>query len=383
MRFLFSTAPLHGHLYPLVPLAWACRARGHEVLVATTNHFVPAAQQTGLPVAGCGPGFDLWELADAGAAYGVADAPRDHGEVLALMASRNLAGTLSIVDQWRPDLVVAERSEYAGPVAAAARGIPYAEVHWGVSELVEYRAAARSRLADPLREHGLTGLPEPAAVFNPWPPSLRQSYAMDHLGLRHVPYDGASPVPDWMLSPADRPRICLTLGTILPHLAKDNLTSFVLDLLDELARLGVEVIVAVDDEFAKRLPRVPSAVRHVGRVPLSQVLRTSQILIHHGGQGSSLTALASGCVQVVMPKFDDMFANADAVVASGAGLSVPLDKATPDDVAGLCRELLADPGFGAAALRVSREIQAQPAPVDAARVLEDLASRSRRGTADE
>ena len=35
MRVLITSAPMHGHLFPLVPLAWALRAAGHEVLVAS------------------------------------------------------------------------------------------------------------------------------------------------------------------------------------------------------------------------------------------------------------------------------------------------------------------------------------------------------------
>ena len=44
MRILFTTAPLSGHYFPLVPLAWACRSIGHEVLVATSGHYVGTVQ---------------------------------------------------------------------------------------------------------------------------------------------------------------------------------------------------------------------------------------------------------------------------------------------------------------------------------------------------
>lgn len=47
MRLLFTTAPLRGHLFPLVPLAWAARAAGHEVLVATTEAFAPVVLGAG------------------------------------------------------------------------------------------------------------------------------------------------------------------------------------------------------------------------------------------------------------------------------------------------------------------------------------------------
>lgn len=49
MRVLFTTNPLSGHFFPLVPLAWACRLAGHEVLVATAENFVSTAARSFLP----------------------------------------------------------------------------------------------------------------------------------------------------------------------------------------------------------------------------------------------------------------------------------------------------------------------------------------------
>jgi UDP:flavonoid glycosyltransferase YjiC (YdhE family) len=372
MRVLFTTSPLAGHFFPLVPLASACRSMGHEVLVATSEHFVTTALHAGLPAISSGPGIGLHELADPDAPHGIRDASHAHGRVFARMVSRNLAGTLAIVESWRPDVVVSERAELAGPIAAAVHGIPHAELHWGVPDLIEYRAAAESALHGRLRGLGLDGLPTPDAILNPWPPSLRLPHAGGHLGLRHVPYNGTARVSNWMLAPSPNPRICLTFGTVLPHLVAQGLTGLILDILENLARLDCELIVAMDDELAERLRPLPSAVRHAGRVPLSEALRTCQALIHHGGQGTSLTALAVGCPQVVLPKFGDQLGNADAVELSGAGLVLPLDEATPERVAHHCRGVLDDPRFGESALEVAREISAQPSPTDVAGVLERL-----------
>jgi hypothetical protein len=37
MRALFVAGPGVGHVFPMVPLAWALRGRGHDVLVATAG----------------------------------------------------------------------------------------------------------------------------------------------------------------------------------------------------------------------------------------------------------------------------------------------------------------------------------------------------------
>lgn len=372
MRVLFTTAPMHGHLFPLVPLAWACRAAGHEVLVATTEHFVPSVVQAGLPAAPVGPGMALSELAAPAAAHGIDDAPYAHGEVFGAMASRNLADTRALVETWRPDLVVNERSELAGPVAAAAAGTPHAELRWGVAELTEYRAAGEDVLRDQLRALGLPGLPTPGLRLSPWPPSLRLPHARADLSLRHVSYNGAAVVPAWASAPGTRPRICLTLGTVIPQLSSDGAAGFLRRLVDSLGRLGCELVIAVDDAVAEELGTLPETVLHAGRVPLAEVLPGCRLLIHHGGQGSALTGLAAGCPQVVLPRFDDALENAQAVVDAGVGLSLRLEQATPQGVADHAGRVLADPRFRAAAATVAREIAAQPAPAEVVGVLERL-----------
>src|SRR5438067_1681305 len=48
MRVLFTPHRDLQHLYPLVPLAWACRAAGHEVRIAGPPALVDAIVHTGL-----------------------------------------------------------------------------------------------------------------------------------------------------------------------------------------------------------------------------------------------------------------------------------------------------------------------------------------------
>jgi UDP:flavonoid glycosyltransferase YjiC (YdhE family) len=373
MRVLFTTAPLHGHFLPLVPLAWAFHAHGHEVLVATSDHFTPSALHSGLPVTSGGPGMDLHELADAQARHGIRDARYAHGEAFARMAARNLRDTLAIVDEWRPDLVVAERAELAGPIAATARGVRYAELRWGMAELGEYRAAAVPILDPHLRLLRLEALPVPDTVLNPWPAALRPDPGDGQLDLRHVPYNGAARISRWMLQTGTRPRICITLGTVLPQMGTEEIARTMRDLVAEVARIDCEIVVAVDDAFATHLRPLPAAVRHAGRIPLSNVLPTCEVLVHHGGHGTSLTALAAGCPQVVLPGFDDQFENAAAVVASGAGLSLPLEQAAPEHVAEHCRTVLDGQAFATAATAMAQQIAMQPSPADVATVLEGLA----------
>lgn len=60
MKVLFATAPGYGLTLPLVPLMWAARAAGHEVLLATTSDMVAVGAAAGLAVYDVFPERDVW-----------------------------------------------------------------------------------------------------------------------------------------------------------------------------------------------------------------------------------------------------------------------------------------------------------------------------------
>ncbi|AKZ58652.1 putative glycosyltransferase [Streptomyces ambofaciens ATCC 23877] len=374
MRALFTTAPLAGHLLPLVPIAWALRAAGHEVLVATREDFVPVALRSGLPSASCGPpAADLAGAAEAGALArprGAAEARGVLSGALARVARGSLAGVRRLADAWRPDLIVSERAEFAGPLVAAALGVPWVRYHWSVSSLEEYRRAAEAEFAPELAALGLDRFPEAARVLDPWPVSLRRPDAVAHDGVRHVPAHGDAPVPDWAFTRGRGPRICVTLGTMLPRYGAAGMADFLTELVAETRGGDCELLVAVDDDVVARWPPLPSAVRYAGRLPLAEVLPACDAVVHHGGQGTSLTALAAGRPQVVMARLDDQFDNARALAAAGAALLVPPSRATPAAVAAGCAEVLENALYAKAAAGLAEEMALLPSPSAAVGLLE-------------
>lgn len=364
MRVLFTTVALPGHFLPLVPLAWAFRSFGHEVLVAASEEFVPTVLRTGVPVASCGPLPDFVDLLDSPEEN--ADESRHaRGRAFGRIAALALPKVRTLIESWRPDLVISERAEFAGPLAAAALDVPRVEYQWGVAALDEYSEGAAAELG--------VELPEPAMVLNPWPPSLRLAHAAGQQSVRYVPFNGDALLPDWVLEPRQRPRICLTLGTLLPRFGADRAHEFLLPIVERLAVLGAELVVAVDPEVTVGWPLLPDAVRHVGWLPLAQVLPSCDVLVHHGGQGTSLTALATGTPQVVLPRIDDQWNNGDAVVSAGAGLRLAPEEVTATSVAEACQEMLEGARFGLAAKLVAEEMAAQPCVSEIVGLMEKIA----------
>src|SRR5688500_2216209 len=116
MRVLFTAGPMFGHVNTVLPLARAARLAGHDVAFATGPDLVAQAEREALLSWPVGPTHR-----EAG---GGADA--DWMEYFAVSARQRADDLVPLARRWRPDLVVSEETELAGPVAAAAIGAPSA-----------------------------------------------------------------------------------------------------------------------------------------------------------------------------------------------------------------------------------------------------------------
>src|SRR5688572_29075954 len=132
MRVLVVSAPLVGHVFPLVPLALALRSSGHEVLVATGGDAM-AARESGLPVEDVAPGFRMGPVATrmllrhplaARAELAGTAGTRVVGPLFGMINDRLMRPVAALVGSWRPDMVIYEPLAVAGAYAAAAAGVP-------------------------------------------------------------------------------------------------------------------------------------------------------------------------------------------------------------------------------------------------------------------
>lgn len=401
MRILFTTFVGLGHFFPLVPLAWAARAAGHDVLFVSAGPPVEACARAGLPAVDAAPGLDLMQMMrgrrEAWARQGLpegaspfAQDPLSRPEWrpriaarLAEVGGRMLDGTVDAARAWRPDLVVHTPLEAAGPVAAAILGVPRvlhglgpAALRPGARGGVQDMASLISEALRPAAErHGWAGpVPAPAAAVDICPPSMRpEGGAADGVAwtARYIPYNGGGALPGWLLESAPRPRLCLTLGTVLPGVA--GVASGPLGAVLQAVRdLPVDVVLALGGADASALGELPSNVFAIGWLPLSALVPTCAAVVHHGGAGTTMNALVAGVPQLVLPHTADQPENAAAVEARGAGAMLRLDEATPQAVSERLHRLLEDPGCREAARQVSREIAALPAPADLVPRLADL-----------
>jgi L-noviosyl transferase len=335
MRLLVTACPAASHFHPLVPLARAARAAGHDVLVAVGGAFAPSAAAAGFAVHPVGGEIDLMSVPGGPGRSGWAR--------MVALAERTAPEVIALARRWRPEAVLRTPPEFAGALAARAVGAALVEHSFGLVMPRERMAAAERELSELSAAHGVRGgLAEPDALIDLCPPSLRPAHLPTGVPMRYEPYDGEPAAAG-----GRDVDLCLTLGTILPRLGR---TEVVRPVLAAAESLGLRTAV---------LGLEPGAAW----TPLSGVLARCRVLAHHGGSGTTFSALAAGVPQLVMPHMTDQPDN--AALVAGTGVALAPDEVTAASARRALSRLLT-PAALAAAHRVRDEIAAMPSPEETA-----------------
>lgn len=193
--------------------------------------------------------------------------------------------------------------------------------------------------------------------------------------MRYVPYNEGRVLPDWVYSRPARPRVCVTMGTVVGGGASSPLREMFLDmvyeLVSELSDLDVEIVLAMG-ENADAGPALPANMRQGGWVPLDALLPSCSAIIHHGGAGTSFAALANGLPQLVLPRAADQPANAEVLVERGCALALQQAELSATAIRDGLLRLLHDPALLKVAVEVRDELRAMPAPSTVVGRLEGL-----------
>jgi UDP:flavonoid glycosyltransferase YjiC (YdhE family) len=379
VKIMFASLGAYGHLYPMMPLALACEAAGHAVVIAVGPPFLER-----LPLLTV-PGYPL-DL-DLGAA--IAETKRRHPDLtgedfsMAMFAdvtAETVAPTMiEQCEKLRPDLVIFEGMNTGAGVAASVLGIPAAAYAIALASLfynslhpatVGYqRETWLQRDRTPPEDATLLA----AALINATPPSVQQAdgVAVPTVPIRSVAYnESTAAVPGWLAGPHTRPRIYLTLGTV-----SFGAVEVLSRAISEMAALDVDILVTVGPEGEPAaLGDVPDNV-HVERfVAQSAVLPLVDLIVHHGGTGTVLAALEVGLPQLLLPQGADQFFNSDMLTAAGAARALANDAQRPGAISEAAQALLGDAPERQVASKLRDEIAAMPSPAEVVPALVELAS---------
>ncbi|WP_410601149.1 nucleotide disphospho-sugar-binding domain-containing protein [Amycolatopsis sp. lyj-90] len=388
MRVLLVTSNWPSHYFQLVPLVWALRADGHEIFVNSQPGFTETIVRSGAIAAPSGVDIELAEAARLAAAdpprEWPADPPTGVSEedwnggwrevsrkafpMFVKAAELQVDGVIGLAKALRPDVVVYEPTALAGPIAAAAIGVPAVRHVLGVDVVYMARELIAPLLA-PITDRLGIGRVDPvgAATIDNCPPSMQLESDVTRLGIRFVPYNGAGTLPGWLLEPAEKPRICVSWGLSASARGRGFLVP---SLVESLHSLDAEIIVAISTADRKNLGPLPSDVRVVESMPLHLLMPSLSAMLHQSGMGTMLTALSFGVPQLVVPQMPDELMESRPLGA--AGIALPSEEADLGAFQLAAADLLRDPAYRKAAEEVRDEIREQPSPAETVIALEEL-----------
>ena len=381
MRVLFTCNPGLGHVHPMMPLAQALAARGHDVRWAVATEACGRIEAAGFGAFPAGiAGAERRAEFDRCLAAASSRPPEERPDFMfpaffgEVCTPSMLEDLLAIVDGWPPALIVNDASELAAPLVARLRGVGQATHAFGALLPAPRLAAAGEAVAPLWRAQGLEPAPYAGSYehlyLDIYPPSVRFG-SYDHVPrvqpLRPVPYDGGGSTSAPPAAAGDRPLVYLTFGTVF------NDPGLFAAAIEGVARLEVDVLVTVGPAAdPAALGALPPNVRVERYVPQTVVLPHCAVVASHAGSGTFLASLSLGIPQLCLPQGADQFINAGQGAASGAALALPPGQASPDAIAAAVGRLLHEPAFAAAARRLAGEIAAMPGPDEVAGVLEAL-----------
>jgi UDP:flavonoid glycosyltransferase YjiC (YdhE family) len=354
MRILFTAAPFHGHVNTVLPLVHAARAAGHDAVLATGADLANEAARRRL---------DVWPVGPTNVESGMPMSLAEFWDT----AEERAADLVPLVEQWRPDLVVSEELELAGPIMAARTHTRLLVHGLGLAAAGPAEAFAPD-LVKLGRRWGAPDLAEiylGATYLSVSPPSLqpagwsRRRLVLVRPGLGE-PTPGEALPPELDRLPYER-TVHLTLGTVF-HQRRPEVMRAAIAGLRELA---VNLVVTVGPRVAPEVhgPQ-PSHVVVAQQLPHSLLLPRCDAVVSQGGAGILLGALAHGLPQLVLPQGADQFANGAAVHAAGAGLLLDGDDVSPAAISVTAQRLLSDQNLRVAAEAVRAEIARMPTAAD-------------------
>lgn len=375
MRVLFTSVVGFGHVNPMVPLARAFVAAGHEVRFAMDPGFCATVEALGFR---CFPaGLDHREAlariraeTPGWASIAPADLP---GYLTPGMFGRvrvppMLADLGPILERWQPGLLIHDSAEMAGSIAAEVAGIAHVEHSFGLLRPLAIRQAATDvvaplSVAAGVRNPGVGGLGgEP--YLDICPPDLQFpeiAALLNVIRLRPVEIEGpADPAFEaWHAGRDGRPTAYLTMGTVF------NDADRVGSILDAMDEIHVDVVVTLGPDADPTILGARPAHVHVARfLPQAQVLRRSRVMISHAGSGAMLGAIAAGVPMLAFPQGADQFMNAERIAGAGLGLRILPDEIGPDVIRARLSTVLHDSRFTEAAHRFRTDLESMPSPGD-------------------
>jgi MGT family glycosyltransferase len=422
-RFLIALAAGGGNVPPVLSVARALLARGHEVRVLTDPVLEPEVRAAGAEFVSWSTAphrFDLDPSSDLARDW---EARTPMGSLARARDGYFCGPARAFADDVRAELercpadaAAGELLTFATMIGARSAGVPCAILSstlisqrgWGAPPFgpgVPPASGRRGRIRDRLiyamsdrmwnkglaaindarRAHGLAPLRHTLDQMTDCDRLLVLSTgALQYPGFEppaHVRITGARlEDPQWaggpaVMPPGDAPLVLVGLsstfmdqGAALRRIAQ------------ALGSLPVRGLITTGPAIDPEMVPAPANVQVVRSAPHSELMPHTSVMVTHAGHGSVVKSLAAGVPMVMMPFGRDQAEIAARTVYAGAGMRIR-PASSPARIARAVRAVLDNPAYARAATRAASTIAAEQSRDAAADALEELASESRAADA--
>ncbi|MFF0627923.1 nucleotide disphospho-sugar-binding domain-containing protein [Streptomyces sp. NPDC004296] len=379
MKLLFVAGPTPSNIFAIAPLATAARNAGHQVFMSAPKELTPVVTGVGLPAIAA----TTTDLATIKATRRTGEPEHvpddvDHpdfiqytGRWFGRLAAHSLIRLREVAAAWRPDAIIGGPHAYAAALLAHEFAIPWIRHTWTALDTLGIHTGSEDELAPELEKLGLDRLALPDLLIDNCPPAIRPADAAPAQQIRFIPLNTQRPLQPWMYTRPTRRRVCVTGGSMA---TTSNNFHLIRSMVQRLTQLDTEIVIPAPAEVADELNTQFPGVR-AGWIPLDVLMPTCDLIVHHAGGLTGLTASLSGVPQLLLPQEAKVREAARLVAHYGAARSLLPHEADPDSVGKALDALLEDPAYTDRSHDLGREITNMPSPADVVDVLENLAAR--------
>jgi len=431
-RIVLSSFGSFGDIHPYIAIALELKARGHSVVIATSEVYREKMAALGIELHPVRPNLPSYDEPDELSRLSVElMKPRGGTEKVIELLTPNLREVYEDLDAAvaGADLLLTHPLPLVGPIVAQKRGLPWvSSVLAPISFFSAYdppvlaqmpalyhlqrRSVALSRLLYRIASHRLEDLMQPVYRLRAelgLPRGAQPLLAGQHspaLVLALFSSVLAKPQPDWppntrvtgfafydrrdffgetemqqqleeFLDAGPRP-IVFTLGSSAFWVAKD----FYRDSIKAAQALGQRALLLIG--HARNLPTgsLPEGVAAFEYAPFGQVLPRALAIVHQGGVGTTGQGLRSGRPVLVVPHAHDQFDNAARVVRLGCGRMIARPRYNARNTTRELEAILGNQDYFANAAEVARQVQNENGARAAVDAIEEILTAQTKAELD-
>ena len=394
-KFLFAVPPFWGHINPTLSIGRTLLERGHDVAWAGMTQlnmdlFPDRAKYFYMGETESKNKEEIERiilLQNKGANMPALEALKLGLEDTYIPFAKMMIDEFNeIVDQYRPDVIVNDCITFVGGLSAQLNKIPLATITPITPNALNDPQSA-PRVTEWVHK-SIIDLQHIAGIEGDEEFVLSKQLNMYYTSQLFCGFDDASVPPymkfigaltgrpdntpfDWerLKAMGNRPKIYISIGTVLVHSRKE----FFSRMIEALKDKPVTVVAAADPNI---LEEWPDNFIVQGYVPQSELLKHIDVVIGHGGLNTTCDTFMNGIPMLIIPMAFDQSHTAQLIQNYGCGIRIKYSRMRVKDIEHAVDELLYNPVYRKAAKEIQQSFMEAGGNERAAELLEELQIRN-------